>query len=63
MILWWMLFGALANRWFTEEARRHLEKDLRLWALRRASGELEHYDGWRRFGRWLARCWRQFKME
>ncbi len=58
LILSWMIFSAAANWWFTRQARRNLETTLGLWALRRAAGDLEHYDGWRRFGRWLAVWWK-----
>ena len=58
MILSWMIFSAIADWWFTRQARRNLETTLGLWALRRAAGEFENYDGWRRFGRWLAVWWK-----
>jgi hypothetical protein len=57
-LLSWTLFSAGANRWFGRRARYNLETRLHLWALRRSAGEFEHYDGWRRFGRWLGRWWR-----
>ncbi len=58
-ILSWMIFSAIVNRWYTRRARHNLETMLNLWALRRAAGEFEHYDGWRRFGRWLAFWWKR----
>lgn len=57
-VLTWMMFSAGANRWFGRRARYNLETKLHLWALRRSAGELEHYDGWRRCGRWLGRWWK-----
>jgi hypothetical protein len=50
--------SAAANWWFARQARWNLETTLGLLALRRAAGEFEHYDGWRRFGRWLAVWWK-----
>jgi ABC-type Na+ efflux pump permease subunit len=57
-ILVWIIFSAAANWWFARQARRNLETTLGLWALRRAAGEFENYDGWRRLGRWLAIWWK-----
>lgn len=50
--------SAVADWWFLRRSRRLLETDLVLWAHRRAAGELEHYDSWRRWGRRLGRWWR-----
>jgi hypothetical protein len=63
VILPWMIFSAAANWWFARQARRNLETTLELWALRRAAGDFEHYDGWRRFGRWLAVRWKGRRQE
>lgn len=54
----WLIFSLAANRWFTRAARRHLAEDLRLWALRRAASDLEHYDFWKRLGRWAGQRWK-----
>jgi hypothetical protein len=54
-LVMWVLFGFLANRWFTKRARMHLANDLELWARRRAVGELEDYTFWQRLGRWFGR--------
>lgn len=59
MIVSWMLSSAAADWWFARRACHHLETRLILWALRRSAGEFEHYDGWRRLGRWLGRRWRR----
>jgi hypothetical protein len=53
-----IVFSAVIDWWFIRESRRHLETRLHMWALRRSAGEFEHYDGWRRIGRWLGRWWR-----
>lgn len=60
---WWALApyvmaSAAADWWFLRRSRRLLETDMVLWAHRRAAGELEHYDSWRRWGRMLGRWWR-----
>jgi hypothetical protein len=56
-IVFYVLFSAVVDWWFARRARRKLHTELGLWALRRSAGELEHYDGWRRAGRWLGRWW------
>jgi hypothetical protein len=56
-IITWMLASAANDWWHIRQARHKLETRLFLWAQRRAAGELEHYDGWRRLGRWLGRWW------
>jgi hypothetical protein len=54
----WIFFSAITNWWRSRAARGKLETRLALWAQRRASGEFEHYDGWRRLGRRLGQ-WRR----
>jgi hypothetical protein len=56
----WAASSLLADRWFGARARRRLFADLPLWALRRAEGDLEHYDSWRRLGRALGLRWRRW---
>ena len=58
VVITWMFSSAIVNGWFGRRARFNLETKLQLWALRRSAGEFEHYDGWRRVGRWLGRWWR-----
>ena len=57
VVLTWVMGSLIANSWFGRKSRRQLESKLALWALRRSTGELEHYDGWRRLGRRLGRWW------
>ena len=57
VVLTWVMGSLIANSWYGRKSRRQLESKLALWALRRSTGELEHYDGWRRLGRRLGRWW------
>jgi hypothetical protein len=57
----WLVFSAWVDWWSGRRASRKLHAELELWALRRSAGELEHYDGWRRAGRWLGRRWRVWR--
>lgn len=49
--------SAVADRWFIRQSRQRLENELVLWAQRRSAGDFEHYDRWRKLGRWLGRWW------
>jgi hypothetical protein len=50
-------FSLAIDACFIRRSKRRLREDLPLWARRRALGELEHYDNWRRLGRRLGRWW------
>ena len=53
----WAFLSVVVDRKAIQMARQNLETQLPLWALRRAMGEFEHYDGWRSLGRALGRRW------
>lgn len=57
LVVSWILFSALADRWFQSRSQQMMEERLMLWAVRRAAGEFEHYDGWKNLGRTLGRWW------
>ena len=50
--------SALADGLLARRARQKLRTELPERARRRASGEVEYYGGWIRFGRWLGQRWR-----
>ena len=57
LIVSWVVGSTLADRYYSSQSRRRLEAHLVLWALRRAAGDFEHYDGWKNLGRRLGRWW------
>jgi hypothetical protein len=57
LILSWTVTSLVADGHFAAQARHELESRLTLWAVRRAAGEFEHYDGWKNLGRKLGIWW------
>jgi hypothetical protein len=62
VVVMWIVFSYLSNRWHTKRARMHLANDLELWARRRAAGEMEHYTSWARLGRWFGKFLRRVRV-
>jgi hypothetical protein len=54
----WIGTSLSIDRKFKRSAEKSLATEMRLWALRRVTDDLEHYDKWVRAGRALGKWWR-----
>jgi hypothetical protein len=57
----WVGSSFWVNRKLRRSAEQNLADNLRLWSLRRAVGDVEHYENWVRVGRRLGNWWRSRK--